>query len=130
MIGCSLLFRLPLHVERGHNFCHCSARTAVERAIKEKMALSSQTPFGTCQSLQSYYSVCVMLHNHARLLKLEVPSDSESDSNADSDSSSGSSEDADSDVEELSAANNNPVSGWAQAAAGKAARERIINNYC
>ncbi|KAI0230395.1 hypothetical protein LSAT2_019260 [Lamellibrachia satsuma] len=56
-----------------------------------------------------------MLHNRARLLKLEVPSDSESDSDPDSETSS---EDADSDgeAEQLRSANN-PMSQRAGVAA-------------
>ena len=80
-------------------------------------------PAKACQII----TVCVMLHNRARLLKLEVPSDSESDSDPDSESSS---EDADSDgeAEQLRSANN-PMSERARVAAGRAARERVNSNF-
>ncbi len=64
-----------------------------------------------------------MLHNRAWVLELEVPSVSESDSDPDSPS-----EDTDG-VAEQPLYVNNPISERARVTVGKAARERVINNF-
>ena len=105
---------LTTRQQRTYNFRHSSARTAVKRAIGvlkrrwHSLRRLRLTPAKACQVI----TVCVVLHNRARLLKLEVPSDSESDSDLDSESSS---EDADSDgeAEQLRSANN-PMSEQAR----------------
>ena len=111
--------------QRSYNFHHSSARTAVERAIGvlkrrwHSLRRLRLSPAKACKVI----AVCVMLHNRARVLKLEVPSDSESDSDPDSPS-----EDTDGEAEQPRSANN-PISERARVAAGKAARERVINQF-
>ena len=115
--------------QRTYNFRHSSARTAVESAIGvlkrrwHNLRILRLAPAKACQVI----TVCDMLHNRARLLKLEVTSDCESDSDPDSESSS---EDVDSDgeAEQLRSANN-PMSERAGVAAGTAVCERVISNF-
>ena len=81
--------------ERSYNFHHSSARSYVERAIgslKRRWHCLRRLrlqPVKACKVI----TVCVMLHNQATSLRLDMPSDSDSDSdsdrsNSDSDSSS------------------------------------------
>ena len=99
----SLFDAFESELQRTYN----SARTAVERAIVvlkrrwHSLRRLRLAPAKACQVI----TVCIMLHNRARLLKLEVPSDSESDNDPVSESSS---EDADSggEAEQLRSANN------------------------
>ena len=67
--------------QRSYNFHHSSDRTAVERAIGvlkrrwHSLRRLRLAPAKACKVI----AVCVMLHNRARVLKLEVPSDSDND---------------------------------------------------
>ncbi|XP_041368786.1 putative nuclease HARBI1 [Gigantopelta aegis] len=111
--------------ERSYNFYHSSACTAVEQAIgvlKRRWHCLRRLrlePAKACKVI----TVCIMLHNYDRKLKLEDPTDSDSDSECDS-----SSQNTHFDVEEVKHAKN-PVSERARFAAGKAARCQLINYF-
>ncbi|KAK7477226.1 hypothetical protein BaRGS_00002137, partial [Batillaria attramentaria] len=106
--------------ERQYNFSHSSARTTVERAIgvtKQRWhclrARLRLQPTKACKVIV----VCFMLHNKARRLRLPPPPD-------DSSESSDSSSDNDSSDEDDQANVGNEER--ARTAAGKAVRDRII----
>ncbi|XP_025111928.1 putative nuclease HARBI1 [Pomacea canaliculata] len=72
--------------ERNYNYCHSSARATVERAIgvsKRRWHCLRRLrlhPVKACKVI----TACVILHNRARLFRLDVPCDSESESDSDS----------------------------------------------
>lgn len=105
--------------ERNFNARHMSARSTVERSIGvlkkrwHSLRRLRLEPAKACQVI----SVCVMLHNQAPALKLDVPSDSESDSSCDSSSDS----ECESDSNNYHPANYQQ-SELVRASAGKAAR--------
>ena len=106
--------------QTSYNFSHSSTRTTVERSIgvaKQRFhclrcGLRLQ-PSKACKVIW----VCFMLHNHARRLNIPPPVDA-------SDSSSSEDEGDDDD----DSANQPSLSERARAAAGKAARDRLIND--
>lgn len=117
--GCSLPCSTQRHPKRNFNARHMSARSTVERSIGvlkkrwHSLRRLRLEPAKACQVI----SVCVMLHNQAPALKLDVPSDSESDSSCDSSSDS----ECESDSNNYHPANYQQ-SELVRASAGKAAR--------
>lgn len=112
--------------ERIYNTKHMSTRASVERSIgvlKKRFhglrRLRVQPP-KACKIIVA----CVMLHNRARRLKLDVAVDSDSDPGS---SSSDSSSDSDSDCEQQRAPQLR-MTERARVAAGKAARDMFIAN--
>ncbi|XP_041349233.1 putative nuclease HARBI1 [Gigantopelta aegis] len=116
---------LTTRQERNYNFSHSSTRTAIERAIgvlKRRWHCLRRlrlTPAKACKVI----AVFVMLSNRARRLNLDVPdTDSDSDDEPDYEQAS------DAYMEDVLPVNN-PMIERARLAAGKTARERLMNNY-
>ena len=109
--------------ERAYNLHQKSARSTVERAIgilKRRWHCLRRLrlrPVKACKVI----TVCIILHNQARSLNLEVPSDSDSDSDSDADSDGGSNDDH--------RPANYQHSERIRVNAGKAARQRLVDNF-
>lgn len=116
--------------ERSFNFHQSSTRCAVQRAIgvlKRRWHCLRRlrlNPPKACKVIM----VCVMLHNQARYMNLEVPSDSESedDGEDDDDAEDGNSESDDSDDDQPV---NYHLSEHVWLDAGKAARQRYVHDF-
>ena len=112
--------------EKKYNSCHSSARSTVERAIgvlKRRWHCLRRLrlhPAKACKVITS----CAMLHNRARRLNVDVLSDSDTSDEEESEVG----DDSDSEAENQRPAGR-MMSERARVAAGKEARQRLINNF-
>lgn len=122
--------------QRAYNIHHKSARSLVERSIgilKRRWPCLRRLrlqPVKACNVI----TACIILHNKARMLNLDDPSDSESDTDSDAedgadDGAHGEGEAGEAGDDDNYRPNNYHRSERVRSAVGKAARQRMVDNY-